>query len=84
MTGYAIIEAWTRAVERAGTFDAKAVALELEKFDKEPLLAGDTTYTPEWHINFRHAVDDHPGAERREKWDRALRGEQVPPSTSRG
>ena len=41
-----------RAVERAGTFDAKAVALELEKFDKEPLLAGDTTYTPEWHINF--------------------------------
>ena len=52
MTGYAIIEAWTRAVERAGTFDAKAVALELEKFDKEPLLAGDTTYTPEWHINF--------------------------------
>ena len=52
VTGYAIIEAWTRAVERAGTFDAKAVALELEKFDKEPLLAGDTTYTPEWHINF--------------------------------
>ena len=52
VTGYAIIEAWTRAVERAGTFDAKAVALELEKFNKEPLLAGDTTYTSEWHINF--------------------------------
>ena len=52
VTGYAIIEAWTRAVERAGTFDAKAVALELEKFVKEPLLSGDTTYTSEWHINF--------------------------------
>ena len=52
VTGYSIIQAWTRAVERAGTFDAKAVALELEKFDKEPLLSGATTFTSEWHINF--------------------------------
>ena len=52
VTGYAIIEGWARAVERAGTFDAKAVALELETFDKEPLLSGATTYTSEWHINF--------------------------------
>ena len=25
---------------------------ELEKFDKVPLLVGDTTFSPEWHINF--------------------------------
>ena len=41
-----------------------------------PALRATTTYTPEWHINFDTPTDDHPGAERREEWDRALRGKQ--------
>ena len=52
VTGYAIIQAWARAAERAGTFDSAAVADELEKFNGEPLLVGATTFTEEWHINF--------------------------------
>jgi len=52
VTGYAVIQAWAMAVEAAGTTDSDAVTAELEKFDKVPLLVGDTTFTPEWHINF--------------------------------
>lgn len=53
ITGYSVIEAWTRAVERAGTFDADAVRAELQKFKDEPLLAGPTTYTESDHINMQ-------------------------------
>ncbi len=52
VTGYSIIQAWARAVERAGTFDSAAVADELEKFKDEPLLVGATSFSEEWHINF--------------------------------
>jgi len=51
LTGYSVIEAWARAVERAGTFDTDAVRAELDKFAAEPLLIGKTSYTPELHIN---------------------------------
>jgi branched-chain amino acid transport system substrate-binding protein len=51
LTGYSVIEAWARAVERAGTFDTDAVRAELDKFSAEPLLIGKTSYTPELHIN---------------------------------
>ena len=51
MTGYSLIEAWVMAVERAGSFDADAIRQELDKFDKEQLLVGPTTYTPDLHIN---------------------------------
>lgn len=53
ITGYSVIEAWTRAAERAGTLDADAVRAELEKFKDEPLLAGPTTYTESEHINMQ-------------------------------
>ena len=51
LSGYGIIETWARAVERAGTFDAKKVAMEIEKFKDEALVSGLTTFSPEWHIN---------------------------------
>ena len=53
ITGYSVIEAWTRAVERAGTFDADEVRAELQKFKDEPLLAGPTSYTESAHINMQ-------------------------------
>ncbi|KQU92801.1 hypothetical protein ASD12_26040 [Mesorhizobium sp. Root102] len=51
LTGYSVVEAWAKAVERAGTFDTDAVRAELDKFTAEPLMVGKTTFTPELHIN---------------------------------
>jgi branched-chain amino acid transport system substrate-binding protein len=53
VTGYSVIEAWTRAVERANSLDTDKVRAELEKFRDEPLLAGPTTFTTDSHINYR-------------------------------
>ena len=53
ITGYSVIQAWTRAVERAGTFDTDKVRDELQKFKDEPLLAGPTTFTETDHINMQ-------------------------------
>lgn len=49
--GYSVIEALSRAIERAKSTDGKAVAAELEKFNKEPLQVGETTYDKENHIS---------------------------------
>lgn len=51
LTGYSVIEAWAKAVERAGTFDTDAVRAELDKFKDEPFLVGKTSFSPELHIN---------------------------------
>lgn len=67
VTGYAVLEAWTRAVTRAGTLDADAVRAELERFEDEPLLPGPTSFTPDKHINDQRdlvptaVVDGHQG-----------------------
>ncbi len=53
VTGYSVIEAWTRAVEKAGTLEADKVRDALQQFNKEPLLAGPTTFTPDAHINMQ-------------------------------
>jgi branched-chain amino acid transport system substrate-binding protein len=53
ITGYSVIEAWTRAVERAASFEADKVREALENFKDEPLLAGPTTYTKDSHINMQ-------------------------------
>ena len=53
ITGYSVIEAWSRAVERAGTLDTDKVRDELQKFKDEPLLAGPTTFTESEHINMQ-------------------------------
>ena len=51
ITGYSVMEALERAIERAGSTDSDLVKAELEKFDGEPLLVGPTTFTPDLHIN---------------------------------
>jgi branched-chain amino acid transport system substrate-binding protein len=54
--GYMVIEQWSRAVERAGTTEAKAVVAELEKFKNEPLAVGPTSYTNELHIQVQRPL----------------------------
>jgi branched-chain amino acid transport system substrate-binding protein len=53
ITGYSVIEAWTRAVEKAGTFDTDKVRDALQTFSSEALLAGPTTFTTDQHINMQ-------------------------------
>lgn len=53
VTGYSVIEAWTRAVTRAGTLDTDKVREVLQSIRNEPLLAGPTTFTEETHINMQ-------------------------------
>ena len=49
VTGHDAIEAYVRAVERAGTLEPGAVAAQLERFDLEDLAAGPTTFGPRVH-----------------------------------
>lgn len=51
ITGYSVIEAWGRAVERAKSLDASRVRAALDSFKSEPLLVGPTSFTPAVHIN---------------------------------
>lgn len=53
VTGYSVIQGWTRAVEKAGTIEADKVREVLEMFTDEPLLAGPTTFTSDTHINMQ-------------------------------
>ncbi|MDH6235025.1 branched-chain amino acid transport system substrate-binding protein [Mesorhizobium soli] len=53
LTGYSVIQGWTKAVEKAGTIDADKVREVLETFADEPLLAGPTTFTKDTHINMQ-------------------------------
>ena len=50
LRGYAMVEAWARAVEKAGVLDADAVVAALESFEDEPLVIGPTTFSPELRI----------------------------------
>lgn len=51
VTGYSVIEAFKIAAERAGTTEGVALAAELEKFEDEPLLVGDTTFDSTNHMS---------------------------------
>ena len=53
ITGYSVIEAWTKAAEKAGTFDTDKVRDALQTFNNEALLAGPTTFTTDQHINMQ-------------------------------
>lgn len=53
LTGYSVIQGWSRAVEKAGTFDTDKVRETLETFDKEPLITGPTSFTKDTHINMQ-------------------------------
>jgi branched-chain amino acid transport system substrate-binding protein len=50
LRGYSAVQAWATAANKAGTLDGAAVAAVLDTFDKEPLVIGPTTYTPDLHI----------------------------------
>jgi len=56
LNGYSVVEAFKIAAERAGTLDSDAVLAELNKFDKQPLLWGATTFTDEMHIDLVHPM----------------------------
>lgn len=79
VSGYSLIEAWSRAVERAGSLDGDAVRAELDKFKDEPLLMGATTFTPDLHITKNRSFviieiqDGKPAAVER------IRPKKVPP-----
>ena len=53
VTGYSVIEAWTKAVTKAGTLDADKVRDALEQMKNEPLLAGPTSFSKDEHINMQ-------------------------------
>jgi branched-chain amino acid transport system substrate-binding protein len=47
--GYSEVQAFARAVEKAGSLDTDKVRAALESFKQEPLLVGPTTFTPDQH-----------------------------------
>ena len=51
VTGYSVVEAWVRAVERAHSLQTDKVRAALDAFAAEPLLVGPTTFSPQSHIN---------------------------------
>lgn len=53
LTGYSVIQGWTKAVEKAQTLEADKVRDVLQTFVDEPLLAGPTTFTKDTHINMQ-------------------------------
>jgi branched-chain amino acid transport system substrate-binding protein len=56
LNGYSVVQAFKIAAERAGTLESDAVLAELNKFTKEPLLWGETTFTEEMHIDLVHPM----------------------------
>ena len=50
LTGYAMVELWAKAVERAGTVDTDKVVAELNKMRDETTILGPRSFTPELHI----------------------------------
>ena len=53
MTGYSLIEAWSKAVTEAGSLEADKVREKLEAFSNVPLLAGPTSFSKDAHINMQ-------------------------------
>lgn len=50
LRGYSLIQAWAKAAEKAGSFDADKVSAVLDTFKDERLAIGPTTYSPTLHI----------------------------------
>jgi branched-chain amino acid transport system substrate-binding protein len=50
LRGYGAVQAFAKAAEKAGSFDADKVSAALNSFKDEPLVLGPTTYSPELHI----------------------------------
>ena len=56
LNGYSAVQMIKIAAERAGSLESDAVLAELNKFDSEPLLWGETSYTPDTHIDLGHVL----------------------------
>ncbi len=56
LNGYSVVQALKIAAERAGSLDNAKVLAELNKFKKEPLLWGPTTFEPQMHIDQFHPM----------------------------
>ena len=50
LRGYSAVQAFAKAAEKAGSFDADKVAAVLDTFKDEPLVIGPTTFTSDLHI----------------------------------
>jgi branched-chain amino acid transport system substrate-binding protein len=50
LRGYSAVQAWARAANKAGSLAGDKVAAVLNTFNKEPLVIGPTTFTPDLHI----------------------------------
>jgi branched-chain amino acid transport system substrate-binding protein len=50
LRGYAGVQAWAEAANKAGSLEGSKVAAVLDTFDKKALVIGPTTYTPKLHI----------------------------------
>ncbi len=56
ITGASSIEAFALAATRAGSFDGKALAGEMNKFTDEDFTVGPTSFTPELHVNVKRPM----------------------------
>ena len=56
LNGYSVVQALKIAAERAGSLDNDAVLAELNRFRKQPLLWGATSFEPEMHIDRFHPM----------------------------
>jgi branched-chain amino acid transport system substrate-binding protein len=56
ITGYALIQAYAKAVERAGSDEPDKVLAEFNKFKEEKILGVPITLTPEMHIQLQWPV----------------------------
>ena len=50
------VEAYARAVEKAGSVEADKVKAVLDSFSNEELLIGPTTFEPDLHINLNRPM----------------------------
>ncbi|UMY16342.1 ABC transporter substrate-binding protein [Methylobacterium organophilum] len=50
LTGYALVELWAKAVERAGSTDTKPVVAQLEAMQDEPTILGPRGFNTALHI----------------------------------
>ena len=55
-TGYAAIETWANAAEKAGSLDGDAVRKVLETYNDEPSLVGATTFSPDLHMSVKRPM----------------------------
>lgn len=56
ITGASSVEAFALAAKRAGSFDGKALATQLEKFKAENLTAGPTSFSSTLHVNVKRPM----------------------------